>query len=75
MMMMMMMMMIIIKIVIIIVINNRNYNSPLQTSLIQGLRGRVKSPNMTVVPNAGYRCIFPECFRQVVVCGLLAGAW
>jgi len=71
MMMMMMMMMIIIKIVIIIVINN----SPLQTSLIQGLRGRVKSPNMTVVPNAGYRCIFPECFRQVVVCGLLAGAW
>ena len=43
-------------------------------SLIQGLRGRVKSPNITVVPNAGYHCIVPECFRQVVVCDLLAGA-
>jgi len=57
-------------IVIIIVINN----SPLQTSLIQGLRGRAKSPNMKVVPNAGYCYVFPECFRQIVVCDLLAGA-
>ena len=68
--MMMVIMMMIIIIIIIIVINN----SPLQTSLIQGLRGRVKSPNMTVVPIAEYSCIFPECFRQVVVCDLLAGA-
>jgi len=53
-----------------IVINN----SPLHTNLIQGLRGRVKSPNMMLVRNAGYRCTFPVCFRQVMVCDLLAGA-
>jgi hypothetical protein len=40
--------------------------------LIQSLRStpqnyRVKSPNMTVISNAGCLCIFPVCFRHVVV--------
>jgi hypothetical protein len=30
-------------------------------------QGRVKSRNMTAVLNAGYRCIFPVCFRHTVV--------
>ena len=33
----------------------------------RGLRYRVNSPNMRVVPNMGYRSIFPVCFHHLVV--------